>query len=788
MFAENLIKHYALREIAELLDNERKLVGRFPCRMVFVSTFTQYKELVLALRSRGVSLVRLSEPTFCAGDDTVPQLSAVTDFIRESKVATYLIEGFGEYLRMAEGNPPLEQKVKSLMAMESMTEKRVWIPVFCAKDSFFKAVGQLDIRYENALYEIDPPVDDLPPFKVSVFPPELASCQSQSTHKGLRAWFKCWEDLSVASGDVLYTQKTPLFTSAEGLLSLRVITDPFSYIQEKLSDAGSLDRKMGSKEQWGWLAGRITNATSTVEHLVKAVLNINQFRPEDILARWNEPDSSRDNKHWLFWLWYHKGSLAGGDYFAYAISRAETPAAIPGVIETAILDETFKNNVEQAQVQRRAVLPYFGHDKRSKAFWDAFERVPDNYLKLKLLTDGTKDERVRAIKLVGDMLVGGERVADILFVLEKTFPVLARYLSSSDAIESSGFKDYFIEYKRQKVQNIFDSRIDEGIRKAELLEVTSRNEALKNVRRSGDFTLWVDGMGLEWVDLLLYFVAKKNRRIACSFMAAAAKLPTVTSANKVWEDWPIDSWRKDDHLDTKSHIKDKSDGVDPAALIDLQFQIVAKLADDIVELVEDCGRVIVTADHGMSRLAAIHFHKCNATSIPPAGESCQSCRYCRVPAGYTYATDKFYKLGETLVMVTHDHFAVSGYIPGETHGGMTPEEYLVPVMVFSAGDDLAARPHPVVPPAYKLLNDSAKLVDGKCLFNVEGEKLVSVKAKANNETVIGVKTVGNIWALAFTTLRAGMAYDLEVYPNNISDDKKHRVSVARRGLVVEDDF
>lgn len=787
---ENPIQHHSINEVVTLLYEECKLKGRFPCRLVFVSTLAQYKELVLAFRAKNPKTVRLSDPIYCTGSDTIPQLSAVVNYIARADDETFLIEGFGEYLRIAEGTPRLEQWVKSLLGIQSVSNKRVWIPIFCAKDSFFKAVGQLGPRYDNAFYEIDPPAGDIMPFKVSVYSMELNLGKRPEAWIGLRAWFKGWEDLSVSSGDILYTQKAALFTATEGDYVLRIISDSFAYIQERITDAGSLNSAMGTKEQWGWFASEITNVTTTVEQLMKKVLNVLQFRPEDILARWDDFDDNNKNHRWLFWLWYHKSTRVGGDYLAYAISKAKTPDAIPVSIETSILDEAFKSNIDTAQVQRRAVLPNFKQQKRSKVFWEKFDCVSDNYLKLKLLTDQTKEERVCAIKLVGDMLLNGERIADILFVLDKTFPALAYYLSSSKAIVESGFSAYFEEYKRQKVENLFDSRIDRGIRKSELLAVTSRNEVLKSVMHPNDFTLWVDGMGLEWVDLLLNYVKQKNPRIQITFKTAAAKLPTITSANKVWDSWPDGSYRKDDRLDAKSHIKDKSEGVDPAALIDLQFQIIESLANDIVELVAEKGRVIVTADHGMSRLAAIHFHKCNSTSIPPEGSSCQSCRFCYVPAGYTYyATEKFYKFDKTLIMVTHDHFSVSGYIPGETHGGMTPEEYLVPVLTFSRDGLVEEKASQSKLVEYKLLNYAAKQNDAKeVVYNVVGKDLRTLKGRANNEMAMGVKIDDQTWTLTFKSLRSGMNYDLEIYPNNIADGKKYRISVTRRGLIIEDDF
>lgn len=90
---------------------------------------------------------------------------------------------------------------------------------------------------------------------------------------------------------------------------------------------------------------------------------------------------------------------------------------------------------------------------------------------------------------------------------------------------------------------------------------------------------------------------------------------------------------------------------------------------------------------------------------------------------------------------------------------------------------------------YRLLNLAAKQNDAKeCVFNVSGDKLVSVKAKANNEVVVGHKIGDMTWALTFKTLKSGASYDLEIYPNNIADGKKHRISISRRGLVIEDDL
>ncbi|HOO25570.1 MAG TPA: hypothetical protein PKW24_03050, partial [Clostridiales bacterium] len=112
-------------------------------------------------------------------------------------------------------------------------------------------------------------------------------------------------------------------------------------------------------------------------------------------------------------------------------------------------------------------------------------------------------------------------------------------------------------------------------------------------------------------------------------------------------------------------------------------------------------RVILTGDHGSSRLAALLFHEVNNFWIePPENSKVRSFgRYVeldneafQVPLQTTMelvrdAERKF------VVMKTHEHFKQSGNaaggntdevaVAGEIHGGMTPEEYLVPVIVLS---------------------------------------------------------------------------------------------------------
>lgn len=115
------------------------------------------------------------------------------------------------------------------------------------------------------------------------------------------------------------------------------------------------------------------------------------------------------------------------------------------------------------------------------------------------------------------------------------------------------------------------------------------------------------------------------------------------------------------------------------------------------ELLASYHRVIITGDHGTSRLAARFFHKSDGMNPPQGATACSHGRYCKLTApaiAQTYQTIAKDSAGcQYLVFTNYDHFTQSGFaagaddenaIYGEVHGGATPEEMLVPVVVYDS--------------------------------------------------------------------------------------------------------
>ena len=198
--------------------------------------------------------------------------------------------------------------------------------------------------------------------------------------------------------------------------------------------------------------------------------------------------------------------------------------------------------------------------------------------------------------------------------------------------------------------------------------------------------------------------------------------------------------------------------------------------------------VIVTADHGMSRMAAKGFHLTQGVTPPPKSDVFNHGRYCELPSETTPITvSNTKKDGKIIAFCTHNHFTVSGYAPGEVHGGGSPEELLVPVLHFAR-----VNKHSTVSRFidYKLASSEVFLgSDGNAVLTVKTDEpasslVVDFKGKIISGTSLDQKT----WVIKIPGLLAGNSYIIHIYPNSLLTQREETIIVKRKGLIVDDDL
>lgn len=297
-------------------------------------------------------------------------------------------------------------------------------------------------------------------------------------------------------------------------------------------------------------------------------------------------------------------------------------------------------------------------------------------------------------------------------------------------------------------------------------------------------------MGVEWIDMLIEKVVQRKEELKNPVVEIGmAVMPTTTFANMKKADSETVSY-KFDRFDSLSHIKDKSD-CNYFSIIDKQFEMIGSIADLIVQLSNDHPQklIVVTADHGMSRMAAKAFHEKQGITPPKGAEIKNLGRYCILPHGVSpYDFSHAYKEDNCLAFRDHSHFVCSGYAPGEIHGGASPEEWLVPVIVFTS--DQSSKRDIDTLATYVLLGNSYTIDShGNVEIQIETSGIVnSLVVEQGMNTFVGRKGRSNRWSVIIPYLQVGKEYSLRIYLNNLYSSKTEVISVKRRGLDVDDDF
>lgn len=516
--------------------------------------------------------------------------------------------------------------------------------------------------------------------------------------------------------------------------------------------------------------------------------SIVKFNPYQILGTWNALDSC---KQWAFCLWYKLGLYQQSDYISYAMSKVERNNMVSEALECAIVTCTEATNFDELLTQRKQALDSLGIKKNSQEFWTEFDKLTDTRLKIKVLTGKTHEERTRIIALISQALADGKQFSDYKTLLKEKYSDLILYLSEPVHLDAE-LTEYVYRYKTDKIVNRYNVSLSNIASAINCYDYPTRGQLLYSLKGSnGTHFIWIDGMGIEWVDMLLEKVKSLNPALVNpSVEIGTAVLPTVTQINMEKADPATISEKKFDALDSLSHIKDKSD-CNYYSIIVSQFEMMDRIAELICYAAKEHPDkdIVVTADHGMSRMAALGFHKTEGINAPPSAIVQNHGRYCEIPAGSTMPTiTNTIKSENIIAYKTHNHFTISGNAPGEVHGGASPEEILVPIIHFKKLGKKQAILDAVT--SYSLTSSDVYIDStGNVTLCIQTQGIVqNVTVEINGNQMNAEEAGGGKWNIVISGLVLDHSYDIRVYLNNIFSMVTETIHVKRKGLEIDDDL
>ena len=275
-------------------------------------------------------------------------------------------------------------------------------------------------------------------------------------------------------------------------------------------------------------------------------------------------------------------------------------------------------------------------------------------------------------------------------VVKEVYPEVATYLNLDFVFGDVTLEEYFKEYRELKMAGRVTPEFYKRVQRGVLPSVQSRDAMVQRYASdNGCVLLVVDAMGAEWLPMLVALARQRNIGVD-SIAVGEAQLPTSTKFNSIH--WPDAARRLRDikrfdniaHKGAEVHEARRPEENLAAALDVIGSKVLPSVADGLARF----ERVLVTADHGSSRLAAL------AWQSEPRLARTLACEEGGEVADWRYR-DRAAQGGCPLELeetLDGRHWVVRGYdrLPKrgggqgfELHGGATLEERLVPLVIFS---------------------------------------------------------------------------------------------------------
>lgn len=786
-----------ISEIINRLRQERDLGSRFPARIIFIENLSEYSALVTQLRSACDVTINIAE---FGKKDVVPQFNKIREFMRQYEGKQILLLSVGEYLRMCikrELNKERAQFPPFWEAMQQESSKTRYImPMFACRDSFDRIVGKIDERQESYVWTLEQPdsngkndisrlshylasVNHISPknYNISVYSPQFSGAINADADN-FESWLRNWDTiLKRNEACSVITNQYRNTEASYGTININPIDSPFTYLCNLIKGSEAIKRNWENDEFWAKLIPGVKKGM-TFSDVVLDQLDITTFDFVSVVARW---DTLNKFQRELIWMWYRVYPTE--EYYSYVCKKAQIADEIPERIKNEILEISSRSQkwIEERMKAMR-VLRFVSFDD---AYFKALDKLPVPEMKLQLLTYKTHEECAFAIKTVSSMLRNGAELEAVADILKDSYPLLFAYMSKKSGIDNE-IDEYFFWYRRNKLINRFPGSYAKPITYERF---DARFKQLNKMSGKDCFTLWIDGFGMEWFPVFLEELERRGIKPE-STSIATAKLPTETEYNHQWdENDPLcEKWNRLDSFSHKGMPDDKSYFSCIAYQLDV-FTEVAKKVDDLLSKHE---YVLITGDHGSSRLAALAFHNTSVVPVSaPANAKVRSFgRFCELADdGNSFATLDFMRKvpdeSKTyIVMKDYNRFSVSGNaaggnsddqdIVGEIHGGDTPEERLVPVVIVKRSQPVQS----IMCQSEKFVTRKNGHVETTLSFNLS---IFSLEVTANSIHGICTKIEDKIWSVSFDGVTDDELVLILIANDNLLD-KKILLKVKCQGI------
>ncbi len=673
-------------------EKANKVTSRFPCRILLLHSREDYCDAVSSLKAlcdRAVS----SDELFSSAD-VMPAYDKLLEMIKSNEWVW--LPGVSEYLRLFYKSEQRTERFAKLWhsMVDASSTGRIIIPLWnCDSLWYDTSLGlRTDERQKDFVYSISDHEATSEQMNITVFSSAFEEYINQLNGKytlifGLREWYdRMLNETQIPTDYYLLTKQARSVSQTMGDVTIRPIKTPYEFIRENLQDGFELKEEVCSEEMLGELFNESLK-NSTIREAILHRFNIVTFDGIGVMAKWA---SFSRGKQQLLRLWYQLNP--DNSYLCHCFEKYGLEE-----IEEHILLEIFDvlqfHNEWVAEYQQ---LIRVLNLKKNETYFAKLSTIPTYEERLTFLTGDTREERIYILRMVGQWLKQDAAQVCVSETLKLRYSLLQAYLGSMPAELGLVYNEYISEYKAHKLANTLPESDERFFRGIEPDSLTFRYSVINQNITDSTVMLWIDGLGFEYLSLLLDRLSQNKDGAVVSCALTQALLPTETEFNEQWKQMKV-PYEKLDKLDKLAH-KGVVDEPDYYACIEEQLAFFNKVSDKVNELLKNYQRVIITGDHGASRLAARFFHTRKGLPVFKDATPLSHGRYCSIKSKPDGAYEDLIETSDLsgqhyLVFTSYNHFSLGGFatgkdddnvIYGEVHGGASPEEMIVPVVVFDS--------------------------------------------------------------------------------------------------------
>ena len=691
-----------LEDIKRYLENDRTSKSLSPIRFINVETMDMWVKIKSFLTQICSGFIRLSD--LCEHEDTMPNINQLKSRIKKAS-QNILVMPLSEHLRV--NNVSAIKTIYDILNLnfENNIEQKlkIYIPIYRMKEVFRNII--VDERHKNSIMFLNTSFDY--DYSLTIIQKSLKVSLKGNEIIGYKKYLVYWEQ-NPDKPIILHTQNAIYYKDVIFSDDVKVIVNSFDLLKYHFGINESFKEKWGSEENWAKVVS-LYKGFQNIEDMFCDTLFSSKFNLR-LFENWKQ---KKEFDKWLIWLWARISKIGG--FLEISLDESEVFSDFENSLFNSVVNIIDDNNYTKLYLERKQLIILMDI-MPGNGFWSKIV-VLEPQRRIKCLTDNTEREKAEIIFLLQNCTFNNS-FKQILYIV---YPDLFYYLTESN-FENHDISDYFLEYKMQKSRNVCTNDFKEHVevlakeQGEKIWALKSRNMIIQEEYDDNSIIYYVDALGVEYISLLQYLFEKAG--VNFNYKIGYCNIPSTTEKNNDF--YAGRKFEANYELDKLKH----SFGQYPQNII-REFDILKKTVNRTLELLADNKKVIIASDHGASRLAVLG--KGQSLEAKEGAVKYKFGRYCVDDVNYYNDYAGCVREGNYWIFANYDRFSGQGAPLGETHGGATFEEVIVPIICLDNNHHTAA----VEKVTIKLLTHVIKLSANKKIkveFELNGhfEKLTAV--------------------------------------------------------------